>query len=331
MYLAPYPLSRPRRMRQDAWSRNLMQETRLHPSDLILPLFVVEGQGQRQPISSLPGIERYSVDVAVERAKTAEALGIPCVAIFPCVEPSLKTEDAREAWNPNNLACRAIKAIKQACPNLGVMVDVALDLYTTHGHDGLVEGHEVVNDKTVEALIRQSLCFAAAGVDALGPSDMMDGRIRLIRKALEEHAYPNTRLFSYSAKYASALYGPYRDAVGSGGNLSGASKATYQQDPANTNEALREAHLDISEGADMLMVKPASYYLDVIHRLHTETEMPVLAYQVSGEYAMIQAAAQQGWIDGPRVMDEALLSMKRAGACGIISYASLDVAQRVNG
>jgi porphobilinogen synthase len=317
-------------MRQDAWSRSLMRESTLAANDLILPLFILEGQGQQHPVSSLPSVARYSIDLAVERAKQAEALGIPCVAVFPCVETALKTEDAREAWNPNNLACRAIKAIKHACPSLGVMVDVALDLYTTHGHDGLVEHNQVLNDKTVEALIRQSLCFAEAGVDALGPSDMMDGRIRLIREALEENGYHNTRLFSYSAKYASALYGPYRDAVGSTGNLGGASKTTYQQDPANTNEALREARLDISEGADMLMVKPASFYLDVIHRLHTETEMPILAYQVSGEYAMIQAAAQQGWIDGTRVMDEALLSIKRAGACGIISYASLEVAQRLS-
>jgi porphobilinogen synthase len=316
-------------MRSHEWARSLIAETVLHPADLIWPLFIVEGHGQRIDILSLPRVQRYSVDVAVEKAKEAEALGIPCVGIFPCVEACDKSENGAHAWDANNLACRAIRAIKAACPNMGVMVDVALDLYTTHGHDGLLFDGRIDNDQTVEALVKQSLCYAEAGVDAVGPSDMMDGRIRLIREALEAQHYIDTKIFAYSAKYASALYGPYREAVGSQGNLGGASKSTYQQDPANSDEALREAHLDVAEGADMLMIKPASYYLDIISKIKQTTHIPLLAYQVSGEYAMIQAASLQGWIDGDRVMQEALLSIKRAGCSGILSYAALDVAKRL--
>jgi len=327
MFTGMYPLARNRRMRSDAWSRSLIQETQLLPQNLIQPLFIVEGQNQRIDIPSLPTVQRYSVDVAVEVAKEAEALGIPCVAIFACVEASDKSEDAQEAWNPNSLACRAIHAIKQACPNLGIMVDVALDLYTTHGHDGLLVNHSVHNDKTIEALIKQGLNYAHAGADALGPSDMMDGRIRGLREALEAAHFHDTKIFAYTAKYASALYGPYRDAVGSAGQLGGASKLTYQQDPANLQEALREAQQDIQEGADMLMVKPGTFYLDVIQLLKQTYQMPMLAYHVSGEFAMIQAGAKLGYIDGKRVMLEALLSLKRAGCSGILTYGALDVAK----
>jgi len=317
-------------MRSDAWARTLIAETILRPADLIWPIFIIEGHSNTVEVTSLPGVERFTVDFAVEKAKEAEALGIPCVGIFPCVDSADKREDGSDAWNPDSLACRAIKAIKTACPNLGIMVDVALDLYTTHGHDGLLIDGRIDNDKTVEALVKQSICFANAGVDALGPSDMMDGRIRVIRDALEEQRFIDTKIFAYSAKYASALYGPYRDAVGSKGTLGGASKSTYQQDPANSDEAIREALLDIDEGADMLMIKPASYYLDIISRLKQMVHIPLLAYQVSGEYAMIKAASLQGWVDGDRVMDEALLSIKRAGCSGILSYAALDVARRLN-
>ena len=327
MFTGMYPLSRNRRMRSDAWSRSLMQETQLLPQNLIQPLFIVEGQGQRVNIPSLPNVERYSIDVAVEVAKEAEALGIPCVAIFACVEASDKSENAQEAWNPNSLACRAIQAIKKACPDLGIMVDVALDLYTTHGHDGLLINGSVHNDRTIEVLIKQGLNYAEVGADALGPSDMMDGRIRALREALEEKYFYNTKIFAYTAKYASALYGPYRDAVGSSGTLGGATKLTYQQDPANLQESLREAQQDIEEGADMLMVKPGTFYLDVIQLLKQTYQMPMLAYQVSGEFAMIQAGAALGYIDGERVMLEALLSLKRAGANGILTYGAIEVAK----
>jgi porphobilinogen synthase len=327
MFTGQYPLSRNRRMRSDAWSRALIQETQLHPSDFIYPLFVVEGQGLRIDIPRLPSVQRYSIDMAVEEAKKAEALGIPCVALFPCLEDSLKSEEAQEAWNPDNLACRAIRAIKDACPQLGVMVDVALDLYTTHGHDGLCISGDIHNDATVNALVKQGLNYAHAGADVLGPSDMMDGRILALRQALEAQHFHHTKLFAYSAKYASALYGPYRDAVGSTATLGGASKLTYQQDPANLQESLREALQDIQEGADMLMIKPGVFYLDVIHLLKQTYQIPLLGYQVSGEFAMIKAGTQLGYIDGERVMLEALLSLKRAGCSAIVTYAALEVVK----
>jgi porphobilinogen synthase len=327
MFTGMYPLARNRRMRSHAWSRALIQETQLLPQNLIQPLFVMEGFQQRVDIPSLPTVQRYSVDCAVEVAKEAESLGIPCVALFACVEDSLKSEDAQEAWNPNSLACRAIHAIQQACPNLGIMVDVALDLYTTHGHDGLLVNHTIHNDKTIQALIKQGLNYAHAGADALGPSDMMDGRIRGLREALEHAHFHDTKLFAYTAKYASALYGPFREAVGSSSHLGGASKLTYQQDPANLQEALREAQQDIQEGADMLMVKPGTFYLDVIQLLKQTTQMPLLAYHVSGEYAMIQAAHQLGYLDGKKVLHEALLALKRAGCNGILTYGAIEVAK----
>ena len=322
-----FPLTRLRRMRSDAWSRALVQETHLHPTDLIAPLFVIEGVGIETEIKTLPQVFRLSIDKAVERAKEAEALGIACVAIFPCVDTTDKCESAQEAWNPDSLACRTIHAIKKVCPNLGVMVDVALDLYTTHGHDGLLIDGKIHNDKTIEALVKQGLNYAEAGADALGPSDMMDGRILALRQALETHHLIDTKIFAYTAKYASALYGPYRDAVGSAPLLGGASKLTYQQDPANLEEALREATQDITEGADMLMVKPGTFYLDVINLLRTNLTTPLLAYQVSGEYAMIQAGHALGYINGQAVLEEALLSLKRAGCSGMISYFSIDFAK----
>jgi porphobilinogen synthase len=325
-----FPQTRLRRMRNEAWSRALVRETVLAPQDLIWPVFVTEGQNQRVEVASLPGVFRLSIDVLLEEAQKAQALGIPCIALFPCVEPSLKTPDAQEAYNPESLACRAIRALKKTCPDLGVMVDVALDLYTTHGHDGLLIDDHIVNDPTLEVLVKQAMIYAESGVDAVGPSDMMDGRIGAIRRSLETGALHDTRIFAYSAKYASALYGPYRDAVGSAAQLgtgSKASKQSYQQDPANRRESLREVALDIQEGADMIMIKPASLYLDVIHQLSQTVHIPLLAYQVSGEYAMIQAGAQKGWINGPAVMHESLLAIKRAGCSGILTYAALEVAQ----
>ncbi|MFM7390739.1 MAG: porphobilinogen synthase [Vampirovibrionales bacterium] len=333
--LAPYPQLRLRRFRMHAWQRTLVQEHRLHASDLIWPVFVCEGHGQRQPIDSLPGVERLSIDLLVQEVQEAAELGIPMVALFCAIDPTLKDDAATEAFNPNNLACRAIRAIKEACPNIGVMVDVALDLYTSHGHDGLIVEGVVANDATVEALVKQSLNFANAGADALGPSDMMDGRIGVIRQALEAAGFHDTLLIAYSAKYASALYGPYRDAVGSANNLNtpattvGASKATYQQHPANVLEALREGALDASEGADALMVKPALYYLDVIYRLKEATPLPMIAYHVSGEYAMVCAAAEKGWLDKEKVLHEALLSLKRAGCDAIITYAAKQMARHL--
>ena len=327
---AAYPRTRLRRLRRSDWSRRLVQEHEWSVNDLIWPVFVVDGENQQIPVASLPGVERYSIDCLVEKAKEAEALGIPCIALFPAIDPTLKSEDAKEAFNPNNLACRAIQAVKAACPNLGIMVDVALDLYTSHGHDGLVIKGEVANDETVEALVKQSLVYAEAGVDALGPSDMMDGRIGAIRDALEDKQFKDVCLISYAAKYCSALYGPYRDAVGSKGHLGKSSKSSYQQDPANRLEALRECELDLNEGADALMVKPGSLYLDVIRSIKDELKAPVFAYQVSGEYAMVKAAEANGWIDGPRVLSETLTAFKRAGCDAVISYASLDLAKTFN-
>jgi porphobilinogen synthase len=325
-----YPSARPRRLRQAGWIRDLVQEHRLHPSDLIWPLFLVEGHGVRQPITALPGVERLSVDLAVEAAHKAVALGIPMLALFPCTEESLKTEDGREAYNPDSLACKAIKAIKTACPSLGLMADVALDLYTTHGHDGLFDGEKVLNDATVAVLVKQALLYAETGLDALGPSDMMDGRVGAIRQALEATGHHDTQLFSYAAKYDSALYGPYRSAVGSASLLGKRPKSTYQQHPANIEEALHEAALDLQEGADVLIVKPGSFYLDVMAAIKRQFQVPVVAYQVSGEYAMLQAAAQNGWLDGERATLESLLCFKRAGCSAVITYAAPVVAEQLS-
>ena len=322
-----YPTTRTRRMRTDDWSRRLVREVTWSVNDLVWPLFIIEGIGQTELVDSLPGVSRYSINLAVEQAKHAESVGIPAVAIFPCIDPNLKTDDAREATNPNGLATRAIEAIKRACPNLGVMCDVALDLYTTHGHDGLVDNDVVVNDATVDVLVKQALCYANAGVDMVGPSDMMDGRVGAIRQALETQGHHHTKIVAYSAKYDSGLYGPYRDAVGSKGNLGKSPKSTYQQDPTNRSEALLEASLDVSEGADVLMVKPGLYYLDVIQNIKEQLGMPTWAYMVSGEYAMIKAAEQNGWMDGKRVMHEAITCLKRAGTDAIVTYAALELAE----
>ena len=325
---AGYPFTRMRRMRRDDFSRRLMRETRLSPDDFIYPLFVLEGSGQREPVASMPGVERLSIDLLVQEAREAHALGIPALALFPVTPPSAKSEDAAEAFNPDGLAQRAVRAIKDALPDLGVITDVALDPFTTHGQDGLIDADGyVMNDETVEVLVRQALSHAAAGADVVAPSDMMDGRIGDIRDALEAEGYIHTRILAYSAKYASSFYGPFRDAVGSAGNLGKGNKYTYQMDPANGDEALREVELDIAEGADMVMVKPGMPYLDVVRRVKDRFGMPTAVYQVSGEYAMLKAAAQNGWLDERAVVMEALLAFKRAGADAILTYFAPQAAR----
>jgi porphobilinogen synthase len=314
-----YPLTRLRRTRRTGWSRRLVAEHRLSADDLIWPLFVVEGERRREPVASMPGVARLSVDLVVEAASEAERLGIPAVALFPYTSPALRDEAASEAFNPDNLVCRATRAVKKAGIGVGVMLDVALDPYTSHGHDGLVRDGAVVNDETVAALVRQSLVQADAGADILAPSDMMDGRVGAIRNALEAAGHTETLIMSYAAKYASAFYGPFRDAVGSGVLLKG-DKRTYQMDPANADEALREVALDIGEGADMVMVKPGLPYLDIVRRVAETFRIPTFAYQVSGEYAMLAAAAERGWLDEEKIMMESLIAFKRAGAAGILSY-----------
>ncbi|MFZ0852199.1 MAG: porphobilinogen synthase [Hyphomicrobiaceae bacterium] len=314
-----FPAVRLRRNRRYAWSRRLVAEHVLTASDLIWPIFVAEGTGRRTPVESMPGVDRLSVDLAVSAAREAAALGIPAIALFPYTDPELRTEDGREAFNPDNLVCRATRAIRQAGVDIGILLDVALDPYTSHGHDGLMVAGEIVNDPTLEALVRQALVQAEAGCDIIAPSDMMDGRVGSIRRALEAHGHHNVQIMAYAAKYASAFYGPFRDAVGSSATLSG-DKRTYQMDPANTDEAVREVALDIAEGADMVMVKPGMPYLDIVRRVKEEFGVPTFAYQVSGEYAMLTAAAQNGWLDGDKVMMESLLAFKRAGADGILSY-----------
>ena len=322
-----FPATRLRRGRASGWSRELLKENRLHPSDLIWPVFVQEGKNLETPIASLPGVARLSIDKLIEKAKQAHELGIPAIALFPVVDEKLKSPYADEALFPENLLCRTIRAVKDAVPDIGIVADVALDPYTNHGHDGIVEDGYVHNDKTVEILCKQALVQAKAGCDIVAPSDMMDGRIGAIRAALEHAGYQNTLILAYSAKYASAQYGPFRDAVGSAKSLGKSDKRTYQMDPANSNEAMREIALDIDEGADMVMVKPGISYLDIVHRAATQFEVPVFAYQVSGEYAMIKAAAANGWIDGDAVMLEQLLSFKRAGATAVLTYAALEVAK----
>ncbi len=323
---APFPLGRPRRLRRTPWIRALVAESRLSAADLIWPIFVREGADGAEPIASLPGIERLTIDRAVRAAEEAATLGIPCIALFPYTEAADKNPEATEAWNPGNLVCRATRAIKAAVPEIGVMLDVALDPYNSEGHDGLVRDGEVRNDETLLALERMALVQAEAGADILGPSDMMDGRIGVIRAALQEQDLPDVIVLSYAAKYASSFYGPFRDAVGATGLLKG-DKATYQMDAANSDEALREVAIDLAEGADMVMVKPGLPYLDVAQRVKAEFGVPTFAYQVSGEYAMIEAAAANGWIDGERAMWESLLAFKRAGLDGILTYFAPRVAR----
>jgi porphobilinogen synthase len=322
--------NRPRRMRKDEFSRRLMREHHLRTDDLIYPMFVMEGHQKEEAIPSMPGIKRQSMDLILETAKECYNLGIPAIALFPVIDGPLKTEDAKEAYNPEGLIPRAVYLLKQHVPQLGVITDVALDPYTIHGQDGLIDASGyVLNDETVEILIKQALCHAKAGADIVAPSDMMDGRIGKIREALEKEGFIHTKILAYSAKYASSLYGPFRDAVGSAKNIGKSDKQSYQMDPANTDEALVEVELDINEGADMVMVKPGMPYLDIIYRVKTAFGAPTYAYQVSGEYAMIKAASQNGWLDEKKVVMESLLAFKRAGADGILTYFALDIARHL--
>lgn len=321
-----YPATRMRRNRHTDWSRRLVRENKLSVDDLIWPLFVIPGDNIRDPIPSLPGVDRLSVDLIVTAAKTAAELGIPLISLFPNTTNELRTDDAREALNKDNLVCQAIRAVKAEVPDIGIMCDVALDPYTSHGHDGLMAGKEILNDETLEILVAQSLILVDAGCDIIGPSDMMDGRIGAIRQALEKSGHKNTQIMSYAAKYASAFYGPFRDAVGSNATLKG-DKHTYQMDYANSDEALHEVRLDLAEGADMVIIKPGMPYLDIIRRVKDEFSVPTFAYQVSGEYAMLMAAAQNGWLDETRVIMESLMAFKRAGADGILTYFAPRVAK----
>ncbi len=325
---AGYPIARPRRMRRDGFSRRLMREHRLTTDDLIYPVFVLEGTNRREAVASMPGVERLSIDLLMEEAAAVVDLGIPAMALFPVTPPEKKTEDAREAFNPEGLAQRAVRTLKARFPELGIITDVALDPFTTHGQDGLIDdtGY-VLNDETVAVLVEQAVSHAAAGADIVAPSDMMDGRVGAIRHALEDAGHIHTRILAYAAKYASAYYGPFRDAVGSAGNLGAGNKYSYQMDPANGDEALREVALDLQEGADMVMVKPGMPYLDVVRRVKDTFGVPTFVYQVSGEYAMLHAAAANGWLDLEAVAMEALVSMKRAGADGILTYFAKDAAR----
>lgn len=323
-----YPYVRMRRTRSQAFSRRLVQETVLTAGDLIYPVFVLDGEGRREPVPSMPGIERLSIDLLLKEAEEALELGIPAIALFPVTPQERKSPDGAEAWNPDGIAQRAVRALKERLPELGVITDVALDPFTSHGQDGVLdENGYILNDETVEALVKQALSHAEAGVDVVAPSDMMDGRIGAIRKALEANGFRNTQILAYSAKYASSFYGPFRDAVGSAANLGRGGKHTYQMDPANSDEALREVALDLAEGADMVMVKPGLPYLDIIRRVKDEFGTPTFAYHVSGEYAMLMAAIQNGWLDERGCILEALLSIKRAGADGILTYFAKRVAK----
>ncbi|MDM0077580.1 porphobilinogen synthase [Variovorax sp. J2P1-59] len=325
---APFPAGRPRRLRRDAFTRNLVREHMLSPHDLIYPVFVQEGQKRRDAVSSMPGVERLSLDLLLPVAEQCVALGIPVMALFPVIDASLKTPAGDEAFNPDGLIPRVVAALKARFPELGVMTDVALDPYTSHGQDGLLDdtGY-ILNDPTVEVLVKQALTQSQAGVDIVAPSDMMDGRIGAVRNALESRGDIHTRIMAYSAKYASAFYGPFRDAVGSAANLGKSNKKVYQMDPGNSDEALREVAIDIAEGADMVMVKPGMPYLDIVRRVKDEFHVPTFAYQVSGEYAMLKAAAQNGWLDHDAVVLESLLAFKRAGADGVLTYFALDAAR----
>ena len=328
--MSSYPLLRPRRMRRDDFSRRLMRENRLTCDDLIYPVFVLDGENRREAVDSMPGVERVSVDELLRVADTCVTLGVPVISLFPNVDASLKTPDGIEATNPDGLIPRAVRELKRHFPDLGVLTDVALDPYTSHGQDGVLdENGYVINDVTTGILVKQALTQAEAGVDIVAPSDMMDGRIGAIREALEAGGHIHTRIMAYAAKYASAFYGPFRDAVGSASNLGKGNKMTYQMDPANSDEALREVALDIEEGADMVMVKPGMPYLDIVRRVKDEFRFPTYAYQVSGEHAMLKAAAQNGWLDHDKVMMESLLAFKRAGADGILTYFALDAARLI--
>ncbi len=323
-----FPAKRPRRMRRDDFSRRMMRETRLAADDFIYPVFVLDGHQHEEPIASLPGVSRKSLDLLLSDAAACVEVGVPAIALFPVIAPAQKSDDAREAWNPDGLVPRVVRALKERFPALGVVTDIALDPYTSHGQDGLIDATGyVLNDETVAALVQQALCHAAAGVDIVAPSDMMDGRVGALRTALDGAGLQATRIMAYSAKYASSFYGPFRDAVGSTGNLGSGNKSTYQMDPANSDEALREVYLDIQEGADMVMVKPGLPYLDIVRRVKDSFGMPTAVYQVSGEYAMLKAAAQAGWLDERACALEALTGMKRAGADAILTYYALDAAR----
>jgi len=325
---ASFPAGRPRRLRRDAFTRNLVRENLLTAHDLIYPVFVLSGQQRREAVASMPGVERLSLDLLLPMAEECVKLGIPVMALFPVIDGSLKTWDGKEATNPDGLVPRVVRELKNRFPELGVMTDVALDPFTTHGQDGLLDANGyILNDETVAVLVQQALCQAEAGVDIVAPSDMMDGRIGAIRAALESSGAIHTKIMAYSAKYASAFYGPFRDAVGSSGNLGKADKKVYQMDPGNSDEALREVAMDIAEGADMVMVKPGMPYLDVVRRVKDTFKVPTFAYQVSGEYAMLKAAAINGWLDHDAVMMESLLAFKRAGADGVLTYFALDAAR----
>ena len=328
--LLNFPAHRPRRMRRDDWSRRLMQENSVSANDLIYPVFLLEGKGKSEAVASMPGVNRVSLDLLLNVAQECVDLGIPVLALFPVIDAALKTPDGKEAYNPNGLVPTAVREIKKRFPNLGIMTDVALDPYTSHGQDGVLdEQGRILNDETTAILVQQAIAQAQAGVDIVAPSDMMDGRIGKIREALEQNKLIHTRIMAYSAKYASAFYGPFRDAVGSAKNLGKADKKTYQMDCANGDEALREVALDISEGADMVMVKPGMPYLDIVRRVKEEFNYPTYAYQVSGEYAMLKAAAQNGWLDHNAVMMESLLAFKRAGANGVLTYFALEAARLI--
>jgi porphobilinogen synthase len=323
-----FPTTRMRRNRRTEWSRRLVVENTLSTSDFIWPIFVVEGSNTRVAVDSMPGVERLTIDLAVRAAATAHEIGIPAIALFPYTDPSLRSENGDEGLNPQNLVCRAVRAIKKDVPGIGVMCDVALDPYTSHGHDGLLRDGEIINDATLAVLAQQAVVQAEAGADIVAPSDMMDGRIGAIRKALDDKGYDPVQIMAYSAKYASGFYGPFRDAIGSTAALKG-DKRSYQMDPANGDEAVREAGLDIAEGADMVMVKPGLPYLDILWRIRSEFGVPTFAYQVSGEYAMIMAACRNGWLDPDKVIIESLMAFKRAGASGILTYFALDAARRL--
>lgn len=319
---------RPRRLRRTDWSRRLVQETSLSPNDFIYPVFLLEGSNRQEDVQSMPGVSRLSLDLLMPVAEDCVKLGIPVMALFPVIRNELKSLDGKEAYNPDGLIQVAVKALKKSFPNLGIMTDIALDPYTSHGQDGVIDGNGyVLNDTTVDTLVKQALSHAEAGVDIVAPSDMMDGRIGAIREALENNGHIHTLIMAYSAKYASSFYGPFRDAVGSSSNLGKGDKKTYQMDPANSDEAIREVALDIEEGADMVMVKPGMPYLDIVRRVKHELEYPTFAYQVSGEYAMMKAASANGWLDGDAVMMESLLAFKRAGADGILTYFARDAAR----
>jgi porphobilinogen synthase len=321
-------VQRPRRNRQTDWARRLVRETVLTTNDLIWPIFIIDGEKRREPVAAMPGVDRLTIDEAVREAERGARLGIPAIALFPKTDPSLRDEAGSQAHNPENLVCKALRAIKKAVPDIGLITDVALDPYTSHGHDGLMRGDEILNDESVAALVDQALNQARAGCDVVAPSDMMDGRVGEIRRALDAEGFERVQIMAYAAKYASAFYGPFREAVGSGGMLKG-DKRTYQMDPHNSDEALREVALDLEEGADMVMVKPGMPYLDIVRRVKEEFGVPTFAYQVSGEYAMIMAAAQNGWIDADKAMVESLVGFKRAGADGILTYFAPMVAEKL--